>query len=201
MTHIKCLAFALAFVWGITIGLLLLTGCGGADFSAGIQPETDAATDVDARPWSGPGPRPAPEPIGKLPHQDAGLEASSEAGDSGSELDTFVPPVDAGDAGSDTGCMPLTHSDGLGQTYLDCASLGQPGNASTYSMTMAQEAATAWGADVTGLYQCVGLPNTCLGGESDAGDQRLWCFTGPLVGHVNLTRAEGCPTVSSPTWN
>ena len=36
------------------------------------------------------------------------------------------------------------HQNGLGQTYSDAAPLGSPGNQSSYTQVMAQEAANSW---------------------------------------------------------
>ena len=65
--------------------------------------------------------------------QDSGLpDARDDAQDSASQL------ADSGqDALQDGPCTPLTHSNGLGQTYQDCAPLG------TYNATTAMEACVA----------------------------------------------------------
>jgi hypothetical protein len=102
-----------------------------------------------------------------------------------------------------------THSNGLGQTYLDCAPLGTPGNASTYSSMMANEAARAWNTggtitDSAGAFLC--SPSGVLSnGVEDvlaSGECSIWLYDGPAAGHVK-NNASGClcPSASDPTWN
>jgi hypothetical protein len=198
----KHLLIALGVVWGITIVISLLTGCGGADF--GSIPGVDASSDT-APPWMGDGPKPAPLPIGSKPPRDAGptdtgveAEASMDSGwDAGLDAG-FDAGYDSGiDTGSDTGCTPIMHSNGLGQTYLDCSPLG------TFDAVTASEAASAWppgGIDHAG--QCTdpisGTPDDCT--VSASTPQGVWCYTGSLAGRVN-GGLGGCPTLTSPTWD
>jgi hypothetical protein len=94
------------------------------------------------------------------------------------------------------------HSNGLGQTYLNSAPLGTPGNPSTYTLSMANGAATAWppsGTIFTG---------TCSGAGAvlklTATSAAVWVYTGTLAGHVRLNSANNtafCPNGSSPVWN
>jgi hypothetical protein len=130
----------------------------------------------------------------------------------------------------------ISHSNGpntmaipLGQTYLDCAPLGTPGVASTYSLQMATEAALAWplGNGLGGPTQ-----TTCADGSlaivftetvrmpfpngtnGIVDVPMVWVYTGPLAGHVrwDLVDAQAavdaglpiqvvCPTIEDPTWN
>jgi hypothetical protein len=98
------------------------------------------------------------------------------------------------------------HQNGLGQTYPDCAPFGVPGNQSTYTVNMADEADNAWpgggsqGDGTCGADDCV---------YQDTGFQcAVWCYDGATAGHVYLATGPGpcgsgccCPTTSSPTWN
>jgi hypothetical protein len=94
-------------------------------------------------------------------------------------------------------CEP-SHQNGIGQPYDDCAATGVPGNATTYSLTLAMEARAAWsaGTDVTG---------TCGAGffvsRTSGGQCATWVYTGPTAGHVHLAAACACPTAADPTWN
>lgn len=98
-------------------------------------------------------------------------------------------------------CQPL-HDNGLGGHYFDCATLGVPGNGSTYTAGMALKAGEAWNPS--------GLTGTtpCGGGNAwqvqSASSCAVWQYQGPLAGHVNLN-TQGisciCPTADSPTWN
>jgi hypothetical protein len=103
------------------------------------------------------------------------------------------------------------HSNGQGQTYDDCSPLGTPGNAATYSQTMAGEAASAYptqntlyivtcgsGANTaTAIDICDPTGSTCIAS---------WCYAGPCAGY-SLAIAGGaaayCPNAVSgnPTWD
>jgi hypothetical protein len=104
-----------------------------------------------------------------------------------------------------TGTNGCTHENGIGQTYSDCAPRGQPGDPTTYSRSMAGEAASAWGhgggADATcGSSSCVSVffPNF-INSECAA-----WCYSGSLAGRVIdviQTSSTCCPSGSDGTWN
>jgi hypothetical protein len=123
---------------------------------------------------------------------------------------------------SGTSCVACaSHSNGLGQNYTDCSPLGTPGNASTYSSTMANEAANAWGMassiiDSGGSGLCA--PGGVLSDGVEAYWQSasgsgcaIWLYNGPAAGHVkyNMDPNPGdtgpmacqCPSASDPTWN
>jgi hypothetical protein len=112
-----------------------------------------------------------------------------------------------------TTCQPA-HSNGpaasgLGNTYYDCAPLGTPGTATTYSSTMAMEACVAHTGD----------PAKCSDGWScAAGDMAVcsqvpgtptpscdcWEYLGPLAGHASIgdtTTTCYCNVAGDPTWN
>ena len=98
-----------------------------------------------------------------------------------------------------------THSVGLNNlTYQDCAdALGIPGEAATYSQTMASDAALTYlGAAVGSIsvVSCGGTPSTVdLTIGPGLGTQTiLWQFAGPQAGHVNSLGE--CPLASDPVW-
>lgn len=108
-------------------------------------------------------------------------------------------------AAKSTACTPLTHSAGGGLTYLDCAPLGMPGNPTTYTQTMAIEAAQAHlsANPVPG----VGLVSVLCGstgasigiGVAPVGSIiGIWTYAGPNAGHFDPGKV--CPDTSFPTW-
>lgn len=102
-----------------------------------------------------------------------------------------------------TACGP-DHSNGLGQTFLDCTPAGTPGDASTYSLALAQEARAAWTVAGTDFAQA----NFCGIGENAILRQNstqcaTWVYAGSLAGYVRHNTVAGnclCPTTASPTW-
>ncbi len=95
--------------------------------------------------------------------------------------------------------VACSHSNGLGQTYDDCAdALGAPGNAGSYNQTMASRAATAWGAGTISAVSC-GVSNAVE--DKFAGMCAVWAYSGPLAGHVQLAVTCNCPISTSVTWN
>jgi hypothetical protein len=98
------------------------------------------------------------------------------------------------------------HPNGVGNHYFDCAPLGVPGNASTYTQTMCYEAINAWAATPEAL------PMTCSGGGSACLFKKannscgVWCYSGALAGRgfVNAGNTCYCPTGGSSVifnWN
>jgi hypothetical protein len=103
------------------------------------------------------------------------------------------------------------HHNGLGDTYNDCAPLGTPGNASTYSATMAKEAATAWpnpgGTGTISSGTCTELTtgklDSCEANRSSTACS-VWCYTGIMAGYVHENTASGkclCPDSMGTSWN
>ncbi len=102
---------------------------------------------------------------------------------------------------------PLSHSNGLGQTYLDCHPLGTPGDGATYSLSMATEARAAWlGLKVNGTFTCGTGPDAaaCIF-QRDPSQCAMWCYTNTVAGYVRLNVAKGgacqCPSSSDLPWN
>ncbi len=108
-------------------------------------------------------------------------------------------------SGGGGGCTPISHANGLGGNYQDCAPLG------TFNITTAQEAASSWGATVLpGTFTCVTGANTWLAiAAIRSGQTATWAYTGPAAGHVSLSTSGGdpqglnavCPLTSDPIWN
>ena len=99
------------------------------------------------------------------------------------------------------------HPNGAGENYDDCDPLGTPGTASTYTQTMAEEAAAVY-TFTNPTYYVV----TCNGGETAidicnaAGTKcyASWCYTGACAGYL-LVEAGGiaayCPAgVTATSW-
>ncbi len=103
-------------------------------------------------------------------------------------------------AGPCNGNPAVTHSNGFGQTWSDCTPAGIPGNAATYSHSLAMGAANAWAAQ--------SAHSDVLCGSSAAievlanGSAALWVYGGPLAGRVSLTSGDTgvCPNSSDQTW-
>jgi hypothetical protein len=97
------------------------------------------------------------------------------------------------------------HQNGLGQTYSDAASLGSPGNQSSYTQVMAQEAANSWPQTGTVSSAVCNVPrNAQMVTKKTATSCAAWTYTGPIAGHVHLNTANNncmCPSASDPTWN
>jgi hypothetical protein len=96
-------------------------------------------------------------------------------------------------------CQPL-HINGLGQTWDDCVALGVPGNAATYTHTMAVEARAAWpfsGSDSD--CSCTGGV-TCVYRQT-ATSCAVWVYNKSAAGYVRLNTSSNscyCATTSTP---
>jgi len=195
----------------VMVGAALFYGCGGDAFGTGPDPAVDGGSPtvdggVAAIAQDGAAVDAGVQPdvlvdTGVGVHigvQDAGTS------DAGEGLDSAV--VDAGevhdsavaDAGHDSGCTPVTHSNGVGQTWQDCVPLG------TYEQSEAMKACVA----ATGsAAQCavVGCGSAvqnmvCVNSTSLPCD--CWAYqsqsTG-VSGHVSTSC--GCPGAGDPTWD
>ena len=100
--------------------------------------------------------------------------------------------------------VSVTHSNGLGQNYCANTPLATPGNAATYSTTLATQAATMW--PQTGLIWA----GTCTTPADRAVMKQTtnscatWMYGGPSAGRVYLNTTNAncyCPQASDPTWN
>jgi hypothetical protein len=99
------------------------------------------------------------------------------------------------------GSCPKAHSNGLGQTYYDCAALG------VHTLDTATAAARAWSPAGKVTTQTL-LCRDCLGWENASTNPSacaVWCYGGDILGgHVNLTTIQPvclCPGDGSPTWD
>ena len=94
-------------------------------------------------------------------------------------------------------CAPQ-HANGLGQSYYDCAPLGVPGDAGTYSGALATAARAAWlpGIDSSGTCGA-----TQVLSRIGAGVCAVWAYTTSLAGRVRLAATCDCPDAADPTWN
>jgi hypothetical protein len=90
------------------------------------------------------------------------------------------------------------HDNGVGQSYFDCRGRGTPGNAATYSLALATEAANAFSPGGSTPTQCPGGAEVLV---RQSGSQWVtWAYTGTLAGRVNNSSAPTCPDLTSPTW-
>jgi hypothetical protein len=103
------------------------------------------------------------------------------------------------------GNPPPAHVNGIGQPFDDCSPLGVPGNASTYSLTLATEARAAWpfsGTDITGTCGAGGTAPRAVFRQT-ATSCAVWAYSGAPAGRVHLNSADKncyCPTSADPTW-
>jgi stigma-specific protein Stig1 len=102
-----------------------------------------------------------------------------------------------------SGCQN-THSNGITGSYFDCNAIGTPGNAATYNVSMAQDAAASFSTQgkVVGPCTVNGVTYDVVTTASNDGTTfASWAYDGPFAGHV-VTRAGGtqCPIGSDPTW-
>lgn len=99
-------------------------------------------------------------------------------------------PVDA--------CSPVTHDNGLGQTWQDCVPIG------TYNEEQATKACKAWCATNCSCYARVTTSSLCedpfqrIHAFSDP-DWMRWSWQGPDVGKVSKAGVNVCPVVGA--WN
>lgn len=104
-----------------------------------------------------------------------------------------------------------SHSNGMGQTYVDCSPLGKPGVQSTYSATMAMEAAQAWGMGTPQFGQCsTGNAYTVSWQTTLESGCTMWLYTGQFAGYLRYNHITNagvppqclCPVDTTfPTWN
>jgi hypothetical protein len=104
--------------------------------------------------------------------------------------------------------MCNVHANGQGQAYTDCTDgVGVPGNAATYNVTMADDAAKAYSATGTVSPKLCGTPSDSCVQIVTTGTGAacvVWCYTGALAGYQLKSGASACtcPTTSStPTWH
>lgn len=125
--------------------VLALTGCGGESFT-GFTPVDPATTDdggIDSKIAAGGG---QDEDDGGAIRTETG-GSTSTGGVGGATVGTGGTVVATGGAtstggasgtGGTTACTPVTHDNGLGQTWQDCVPLG------TYNEGQAMKACAAW---------------------------------------------------------
>lgn len=171
--------------WLLWLGLsILLVGCGGAEFSPGVEQTADSS------------PAEASAPA------DAGSRGDGAASTDGGEMEatTACPPQSTPcmapgygrlqDGGC--GCLPndacsrVDHNDGIGQTWTDCAPVG------TYDAAQATSACDAAGGKHCALNACgadAAASDVCSCGIASLGCV-CWGFAGPGAGHVASSTLE-----------
>jgi hypothetical protein len=99
------------------------------------------------------------------------------------------------------------HDNGTGQSYYDCAPLGQWGNGATYSATMAAEAAAAWLNLKQTTVSCpdsLGVSQMCVEAAALTTGYPcgIWCYTGSLAGRVYAGLGQcTCPQEGWAGWD
>ena len=174
-----------------------MVSCGGDPFTVA---QTLDEVRLDAAPADASDPA-LDAPAESAPTIDSGTGgADAEDADGGSGEDAR-PEADA--AQEVEACSPVTHSDGLGQSWSDCAPLG------TYDQAEAQAACSAWAA-VNGSSGALGCSvSICPDGAStivywlstEATCAANWVYQGAATGHVGPVGIGCmCPTQSDPSW-
>lgn len=159
--------------WLLWLGLaILLVGCGGAEFSPGVEQVVDSS------------PAEASAPA------DAGSRGEGAANADGGEMEATTDCCSNPTMACKGGCADaapkecddaglVTHSDGIGQTWQDCAPLG------TYDVAEAQAACKANAAPCV-MHVCTGSDLAVCNLDPDVpGYCTCWTYAGTDVGHVN----------------
>jgi hypothetical protein len=170
-------------------------------FAIGDAAQSGAAVGVVAPP-AGTGPQ-TPTSDASLPF-DSAVPSESDAA---SALDSAVGPKEAGaEGGTCGGSRPTVHSNGMGQTFQNCAPSG------TYNATQALEACAAFAGENASctIASCAGPGDNAgrAAGEQAACSTggsvcNCWTFTGPnagLVQSTNTTKCRPCANGGS-SWN
>jgi len=130
--------------------------------------------------------------VGAHPGPDAGPEAAPDAPapEAAPDAPDAAPATEGGEGDA---CAPVSHTDGLGQSWQDCVPLG------TYSLSEAMAACVAgYGSALACSSHICGT-----GQPSDpafhavCGSVVCWAYDGPYVGKVTLPASGGCPSSGS----
>lgn len=112
-----------------------------------------------------------------------------------------TPPVTSSPATPPGG---ITHSNGLGQTYVNFTPRGTPGNPATYNSALAAAAANAWPPAAPFSQVMCPTPGVSAISKQTQTCCAVWAYTGSVAGRVTLNRTNNtcyCPTASAPPWN
>jgi hypothetical protein len=163
----------------------------GHDATAMEGSTSDVATPPDApsdRSAAGDGAEVGPEIDGG--DGGPGLEdGSGDAADGGVDTGGGTGPCDGGTA-------LVVHSNGLGETFSDCAPLG------TFNVTQALQACVAHTGDAGA---CTVDPISCAQGDQVCGTSAAMCtcwrYNGNSAGKFSNSASCSCVGSASPTWN
>lgn len=117
-----------------------------------------------------------------------GVEATGGAAPTGGSPATGgAPPADAG-------CTPVTHDNGIGQTWIDCAPLG------TYDENQAMKACAAHTGDSRKCAKAPGCGSATwvIQAASDPNNY-IWGYEGNTAGYVS--EHGGCPNSIDSSWD
>jgi hypothetical protein len=173
--------------------LLFVAGCGGAPFSAELlQHDPPEASAPDAPTDGGASEQDAGDGQDAAPEAEGGQVEAAPGKDSGGGVSEAgpveaAPPVEA--------CVPTTHTDGVGQTWQDCAPVG------TYTQAEAEAACMANGGALCVASDCGGSGSlaVCDVDPHGAGNCICWVYSGALVGDVNVM--GGCTNALQASCN
>lgn len=111
-----------------------------------------------------------------------------DAGVVDAEADAWVVDAEVAIVSRDT--CPFTHSNGLGQTWEDCVSLG------THDLQQATKACRASSARACAESNCVGA----VAGVTGLHCLGVWAYEGAMSGRVRVGPDCECPDEESPRW-
>ena len=193
---------------------LFLVACGGTDFTTGFSTSgADALTPDGGHGMTGTGGEEAdavtPLGTGGAPASSGGASNGGKVGAAtggapvatgGSPAATGGVPVTTGGAPATGGapivdaCVPVTHSNGLGQTWTDCVPSG------TYDLSEAMRACKASGAERCIDSQGCGAGNLVVIGYGVTACVGSWGYGGFVAGFTRSAADCGaCPI--SGAWN
>lgn len=187
--------------------LVFLVACGGPPFSAATIDESlvleggavavEAASEASAESDGAPAIDGGPGVIGPAADSGSGGQDAAEVADGQARDGGDGGLEDAAPDGPALVC-PVTHTDGIGQTWSDCVALA------TYNEAQALKACNAFAAVHGGVCAMSSCPTTA-GGFTMVCTQATcvanWVYTGPVTGHVGPAGIGCvCPTTSDPVW-
>lgn len=170
----------------ILISALLLVGCGGNDFRTLFGEPSNEFGDADAL-GSGGAPGSKPSETGGVPDEADGDIGGANPG--GETLSTGgASDEDAGNMGGVGGCALVRHSNGVGQTWEDCAPLA------TYDAHEAARACIAYTGNQNDCYYSPGCGGAqyVVQGFGPSNESYLWGYDASTAGFVGT--GSNCPS-------
>ncbi len=203
-------------ILGLTLALVMLLGCSGAQFDLNTEEGNDAQpiaetsdSGNDLRPdeTGSRDPESGNGGDGPSPEPDGGLDTSPPPKSETSPADSALPGVDATDTAPDTSPPADTcpydaadHHNGVDGPYAYCAPKGDAVTPSTYSLGMALAARAS--SSVPGSVDTSGTcPTGSFVRRASASKCVTWGYDGAAFGRVTYGAICGCPEATGPRWD